>query len=47
VEESSLNIETRHNFVTEYIHISLFYKYKFIFDLTIFRLDLAFVFDIR
>jgi hypothetical protein len=35
-----------HTFAMEYIHISLFYKYKFIFGFIIFSLDLSFVFDI-
>jgi hypothetical protein len=31
VKYCSLNIESSHNFVIEYIHISLFYKHKLSF----------------
>jgi hypothetical protein len=40
-----LKIESRYKFVIEYIHIYLFNKYKFVFDLTIFSSDLTFIFD--
>jgi hypothetical protein len=36
-----LNIESSHTFVIEYIHISLFHKYKFIFWVNHFSLDLS------
>jgi hypothetical protein len=32
VEECYLNIESRHNFGIEYIHIFIIHKYNFIFE---------------